>query len=67
MSVDDHGKEYSGLDETHQLEVLDAARVSVEDMWAMTIDHHDDEYTGEALIDRELEQKNINKRICFDL
>ena len=57
--VDDFGKEHSGLWETHmhenQFDDIDHA-----DEWDRRTAAHDDEYTGEALIDRQLEQKKIN-------
>ena len=61
MSIDNgFGQEVSGLWDTQRNDVHHEAMIVRQEVWEQLLDKHEDVYTGEATIDRELGQRLAN-------
>ena len=62
MLLDDDGRQLAGLFGTSEQEIEDFNDTQdLRELWEASVDEHEDVYTGEALVDNELLQKELNR------
>lgn len=66
-NLDDEGRNMNTLDDIMCDEVAVQADIDEQLEWEASVDEHEDEFTGEAIIDRDLEQRYINVEVMGEL